>query len=595
MKTMSESSVNVVLSPTALIGWRTQQARESGLSGLLGELAGREQGFRDAVGIRAIRAALLLQRWDLVGDVLSHVDEAIAALDRLGRGRSPRSTRVTPLAEDISKWADLLLLAADLRRYPEEPTGNQSKPHSIDLEAIVDNVISVIRSHPSEDRGIFIEVAAALIQTSPLLNNDALRRALVSTATTVVESVGGPRMARMFELGGKSHHVVLLLQTLAALANEPRRGYMKAEALRQFDNLITTRLYVTGAVGQQPGSLLLVRPFGLSHSDGTARPCDTLALLDLIEAMRPLLLGAGRPTQADELIELITFNAMLLSLSTDAVHWYGPMPHSIDANSDVDLFSIDPPTHPVLGERWRAQLRTPGTEHQCCAASALISLVVATRSTVATRGKAINVNQLTACEVTGDGWSMTVAGHWPYEENVRITTTTDITRYVYVRIPEWAAGRSDAGTIIEFEVQPGTHHIELDVPLTPRLLRAHPEISDIRDRVCVALGPMICCLEGADQVRHTLPHLVTFDPEGGLGVRRDSDHPEAYPVIHATGDLLTRFPWPDFPSGGWRAYRPWIPEPLDLPVEIVFVPLFAVANRGLWDVASWLPLANRSF
>ncbi len=591
---MSESSVNVVLSPTALIGWRIQQARESGLGGLLSALAAREHGYGDAVGIRGIRAALLFQRWDLASDGLAQIDQTIAALDRVGRGRSPRSKRIVPTRPEISKWAELLLLAADLRRFPV-PNGNDSKPHSIDLEAIVDNVISVIRAHPTEDRGIFIEVAAALTQTAPLLSDDALRRALVSTATSVVESVGGHRMARLFDLGGNSHDVVLLLQTLAAIANEPRRGYLRAEALRQFDNLVTTRLYVTGAVGQQPGSQLLVRPFGISHSDGTARPCDTLALLDLIDAMRPLLSDAGRPTQADELVELITFNAVLLALSTDAVHWYGPMPHSIDANSDVDVFTTDPPTHPVLGQRWRAQSRNPGTEHQCCAASALLSLMVATRGTVHAAEHTININQLTPCEVSGDGWSLTVAGHWPYEEHIRITTTTDAKRDVHVRIPEWASVRDDAGTIITFNIEPGTHHIELEIPLTPRLLRAHPEISDIRDRVCVALGPMVCCLEGADQIRHTLPHLVTFDPDGGLGVRRDSDHPEAYPVIHATGDLLTRFPWPDFPSGGWRAYRPWVPEPLDLPVEIVFIPLFAVGNRGLWDVATWLPLANRSF
>jgi Beta-L-arabinofuranosidase, GH127 len=597
METMSESSVNLGFSPTALIGWRIQQARESGLAGLLGEVTSREHGFGDAAGIRAVRAALLLQRWDLVGDALTQVDQTIASLDRVGRGRAPRaarSTTVAPTSEEISKWADLVLLAADLRRYPE-PQGNQVKPHSIDLEALVDNVIAVIRSHPSEGRGMFIEVAAALTQTAAVLNNDVLRKALVSTATTVVESVGGRRMARMFDLGGNSHHVVLLLQTLAALANEPRHGYLKAEALRQFDNLITTRLYVTGAVGQQPGSQLLVRPFGLSHSDGTARPCDTLALLNLIEAMRPLLVNAGRPTQADELIELITFNAVLLSLSTDSVHWYGPMPHAIDANSDVDVFSVDQPTHPVLGKKWRAQLRSPGAEHQCCAASALISLFVATKNSVVAAGTTITVNQLTPCDVSGDGWSMTIAGHWPYDEHTRITTTTDVVRNARIRIPEWATDRDDAGSFIDCEIQPGTHHIDLDIALTPRLLRAHPEMSDVRDRVCVALGPLVCCLEGADQIRHTLPHLVTFDPEGGLGVRRDSDHPEAYPVIHATGDLQTRHPWPDFPAGGWRAYRPWVPEPLDLPVEIVFIPLFAVANRGLWDVAMWLPLANRSF
>ncbi len=593
---MTDSSIQPTFSPTTLVGWRLNSLRESGVSAALGELAESPGGLFSAAGIRIVRAAIALQRPDLVGDQIARLE---TWFDQLIVPRRPAKTAGSAkhlpapaepngsltADEEGSVFAEAIRLAADLRQTKQ--------PGSIDLEALVTRAIHLVRATPTEARGVFVEISAAMMTAHHLIADSALQRAIVSTASSVIEAVGGKRMVRLFELGGSSYRVLRLVETIALLGNEPRRAYLRAEALRQFDNLVSTRLYVTGGVAQQPGSHLLVRSFGMSHFEGASRPCDTLALLELTTAMRPILVAAKRPTQADQLIELITYNAAMTAISSGGVHWFGPIPHGIDSTDDVDVFSDGPPLHPYLTGRWRPQLRSGAATNMCCASSALLSLCHIANQAIAVDPyqATIELRQLAACEATGEGWSLSVSGQWPYEEHVTISLTTDATRSVRIRIPEWADHPS-AGEYITERFAAGTHTVALETPLVPRLLSAHPSISDIRGRVAIALGPMIYCLEGADQIRHTLPNQVNFDPDGGLGVRRDSEHPEAYPTIHATGDWLTRNPWPDFPSGGWRAYRPWIPESLDLPVEIVFIPFFAISNRGLWDTAIWIPLAN---
>ncbi len=582
MITQHETSFSL----TALVGWRLRQARESGISSLFTE-ASNGHICSDATGLRLVRAAVGLHRSDLFDDKPDHVIGWVHnSLAEPNQPHKQRTQNVSPA--QISAVSEAIRLATDLLSNKSE-----SVIH-IDLDHAVTVGIKTIRSTLVEQRGQLIECAAALAQSLRYIVDPELRRLAVTSASLVVDHVGGPRLARLFELGGNAEHVLRLVETIAYLALEPRRGYLRAEAIRQFDNLITTRLYVSGAVGRQAGTSNIVRPFALSHSDGVSRPCDTLALLDVIEAMRPLLMLADRATQADELVELITYNAAMVALSTDAVHWYGPLPHSIESATDIDIFSDERDVGNSVGGAWRALLRGAGISHQCCAASALLSFVEATNQSVTLDHDAITVRQLTPGETAGEGWTIAISGRWPYQDRLNITVTSDTIRSVNIRIPGWATEHPDCGKYVRFELAPNTTEVELDVSVQPRLLSAHPSINDARGRVAVAVGPMIYCLEGADQMRHTLPNLVAFDLGGGLGLRLDTDHPEAYPTVHATGEWGTRYPWPDFATGAWLAYRDWQPVPLDLPVEIVFTPLFAVANRGLWDVAVWIPIAAGS-
>jgi hypothetical protein len=476
---------------------------------------------------------------------------------------------------------------------------------------------------------------SALLRVAARVDPPLLKQAQ-TVSRRVVTSIAGEGLHRLVILGGDPGKVAQLLEAIALLSFDKRRPWYRVATLQLFDEIAYTRLYVTGAIAQQAtrtGHHRLVRAFGANHIDGHARTCTTLAWLRALQAVRPLLATEPRETQeantaapeaqahppdspegfshlgrlgeADRIIERIVHNALLVAPGTDPTRWLGPIPHGIDRNEESDLFGGEL-GHQFAPGPWRPNLRSPGTVEQCCAASALNALALVPALSVSSSEDQLVVHQLTPGETVGEGWELTITGGWPFEADLSITVHTDQRRTVYVRVPDWHDPVGDrAGTdgnrgslqlaasrwlrIEAGESEPC--HLPLEFPAVPRLVAAHPLHSDIRGCVAMISGPFVYCLEGADQSGHLQPRQVRFDVNGAVSIRRETEHPEGNPTIHATGEWRTRDPWTEYAGDGQLGYRWWRPEPVDLPVDLTFVPYYTIANRGLWEMALWIPLA----
>jgi len=165
---------------------------------------------------------------------------------------------------------------------------------------------------------------------------------------------------------------------------------------------------------------------------------------------------------------------------------------------------------------------------------------------------------------------------------------------VALRIPGWAEAASitvngeDAGVA----AKPGSYaairrawkagdRIELDLPMRVRLVEAHPLVEECRGMVAVMRGPLVYCLESPDLPQGVrldqiaLPADVELTPRhdpkllGGVTVL------EGQAVVRGLSDALYAEPKPD------RRDR----------AAIRLIPYYAWANRGVSEMAVWLPLA----
>jgi len=125
------------------------------------------------------------------------------------------------------------------------------------------------------------------------------------------------------------------------------------------------------------------------------------------------------------------------------------------------------------------------------------------------------------------------------------------------------------------------------LPMSPRLIEAHPRAEHLRNQVAVMRGPILYCLEspdlppGTDWTSVYIPNDVRFEAV------RDASLPFSPVVLE--GEALYR----DEPRWDARLYRE-IPSSALRPLHIRLIPYFAWANRGPSAMSVWLPIAWRT-
>jgi DUF1680 family protein len=598
---------------SSVLGWRVRQCSDQGVGALLTELGERtKHGLNaDTTTVATIEAAVRLHREELVATAIAAITEEctpealknfvasmpsnqiarmldmLSAVDQLLEGP------VVERTQDIVQQLCTLIISRINRLKKESRESDDQTDTQRALAALAEaELIDLIDLAPSLLRALRTNCApAALLQRGK------------SAVRTVLTAVAGNELHRLVLLGGNAERIMITLEAIALVADDSRRPNFSTSAVSLFEEISYSRLYLTGAVAQQPSDdgKDLVRPFGATHIDGICRTCTTLAWLRALVALRPVLARIDRANEVDELIERVTYNALLVSVGTDPTRWFGPIPHGVDRNEENDLFCLTRNGHRFAPGPWRPNMRSGGTEEQCCAASSLLGFALVPELSVAQHvidGQAtVTVNQLTPGDTIGDGWELSLGGAWPFEGDLHVSMRSDSPITLQIRIPQWHHPIvQDPATELpqyrQIECAAGLTNQDLDFTPTPRLLVSHPLVTDARGCVAMTAGPFIYCLEGADQMGQLQPRQVRFDADGAVTLRRELEHPEAYPTVHATGEWRTRNIWQDFSGNGMLGYRWWLAEPMDLPVDITFVPYYTIANRGLWEMTIWIPLAT---
>jgi DUF1680 family protein len=382
-------------------------------------------------------------------------------------------------------------------------------------------------------------------------------------------------------LEGHAVRATLLCAGLTQLAAVNRRDDYCETARRLWNNMTSRRMYVNGGVGSSRAGEAFSSDFNLPN-DGYLETCAAVGS-GFYNRNLNLLLGDAR--YIDEL-ERTLYNAVLAGVSLAGNHYFYENPLEAGANRRRWSWHDCPCCPPMFLKIMGAM---PGYIYAHDDAGIYVNLFVGSRAVVELPTGKIAIKQTT---------------HYPWQGDVQLEISPEKagTFDLYIRVPAWCQGAKSADDLYEIVGRPtvgaarlkvnghaveplemahGYAHLrrvwqsgdvvqlELDMPI--RRVKASPKIEADIDRVALMRGPLVYCVEGADNpegVRNLVVEPTTrfvaedrHDLLGGVTVLRGSAA-----ALHVGNDG----------------------KPARKPADVVAIPYYANCNRQLCEMLVWL-------
>ena len=356
--------------------------------------------------------------------------------------------------------------------------------------------------------------------------------------------------------------------------------------LRQWHDMVSHKLFITGGVGSQHAGEAFGEPYELPNDRCY---CETCAQIASMMWNWRMLLATGEARYAD-LFERTLYNGFLSGVSLDGRRYFYVNPL---LSRGVD---------PLLG---RKHIERPAWHScACCPPNVMRTLASVAHYLATSDHTGLQIHQYTPATIratlpSGGDIGLAMETNYPWSDTVtlRVNATNGTQSWrLWLRIPKWCqnatlsvngqpASVPEAGhyAVIERVWQLGDV-VELVLPMSPLFIEAHPRVDPARSSVAIQRGPLIYCFEQVDQSRDVAVLDTQIDTRVSPTAEWKEDLLNGVVVIRTAGAVID--------TAGWRndLYRPLdnARAAASRPVALTAVPYFAWANRGPGAMRVWI-------
>lgn len=397
---------------------------------------------------------------------------------------------------------------------------------------------------------------------------------------------------------------------MADYALETGDGAIMAALQRLWDDLVGTKLYVTGGCGalydgaspdacQDYGRVTKVhQSYGRSYQlPQTTAYNESCAALGLVMFAWRMLMLTGESRFAD-VIERVLHNALPAMIGADGKSYFYTNPLRQVRDYPLHLRRAGDPSNaspPASEARDRQDYMTACF---CCPPNIARVLAELPYYVYAHAGSDLWVHQFVSGSVrtTWSGVPVTVTQetHYPASGRIVINVRAEspVKARLRIRVPGWLdAGAARVDGAPPDRVEHGYAVIErcwhddtivLELPMRPRLIATHRFAEETAQQVCVVRGPVVYCVESVDLPQDVsvesvaLPSSIRWDEQRGAGLF------EGYTLLSGEGARLPSQP-------GDRLYAE-LDSTRPVPMHVRLVPYARWANRGPGEMSVWLPV-----
>jgi DUF1680 family protein len=371
---------------------------------------------------------------------------------------------------------------------------------------------------------------------------------------------------------GHAVRAMYMYTAMADLAADLGDDSLKETLEILWRDVTAKQMYVTAGLGPSKDNEGFTSYYDLPNETAYAETCASVALIFWAQRMLNLNCDGAYA----DIMELALYNGALSGLSREGTHYFYQNPLESDG----------------AHRRWEW--------HPCpCCTMNVSRLVASIGGYFYSTGYdviAVHLYGGSTARLSFGGRTVAVrqVADYPWSGKLRIEIEPDAPSEftLKLRIPGWAAGEtlSVNGTPVDTARRergyvdvtrrwaPGDV-VELDLPMPPVRLYAHPDVRMDGGRVCLKRGPLVYCVEQADNRspvgRLRLPRTAAIE------ALRD-DKFDGIVALKAAGVALA-----DEPAWDASLYR--AEPPASRAAEITAIPYFLWANRDPGAMIVWLP------
>lgn len=376
---------------------------------------------------------------------------------------------------------------------------------------------------------------------------------------------------------------VYLYTAMADVAAETGDQKLSRACESLWDNIVDTQLYITGGIGSTGTGEAFTFDYNLPNDTVYAETCASIGLVFFADRM----LRADSNAKYADVIERVLYNLLPASVSMDGKHFFYVNPLEVwpeACENDPGKFHVKPVRQPWFG-------------CACCPPN-LVRLVESLRSYIYRTGEhTLYVNLYIGSSVSfsleqAEG-TFTMQSDYPWDGRIRtrlsLKNAADFS--LALRVPGWCRNAGVTVNGQEIDVTPRVRdgyavlnrrwedgdEILLDLAMPVQLIAANPNVREDAGKVAIQRGPVIYCLEEADNGGNL----------SGISLNQKSDLKASnqnlfgrITVIEGKGRRTDESGW------GKTLYRPF--EDRETEIDIRAIPYFAWGNRGMGEMLTWI-------
>ncbi|MEI7552584.1 MAG: beta-L-arabinofuranosidase domain-containing protein [Verrucomicrobiota bacterium] len=384
------------------------------------------------------------------------------------------------------------------------------------------------------------------------------------------------------ELAEPVGHAVRQMYLLAAMADvalDLGDDSLRRTCRRLWDRIVQGHLYLTGGVGSEPYGEKFTEPYDLPPDRAYAETC---AAIGVIFFARRMLEDELRGEYAD-VMERALYNNVLSGMSLDGTKFFYVNP--------LELIPA------VAKRRYECHLvktqRVGWFGCACCPPNVARLLASLGEYVASQRPDGLALHLYAECDlrfaVAGVGVRLAVRTDYPWTEAVALEVQPESPQEftLHLRVPGWCRGARLAVNGAAHALAPvdgyaalrrvwrAGDRVELTLPLPVERVRADPRVATVAGCVALQRGPVVYCLEQADN--GALLAALSLPRAAELTARHDPALLGGCVVIEGPGLRL--------PTGP-ALYQTTSPEPAAQSLRAI--PYGLWANRGEGEMRVWI-------
>lgn len=386
---------------------------------------------------------------------------------------------------------------------------------------------------------------------------------------------------------GHAVREVYMLTGMADIAAETKDESLLAACQRLWENIVSRQMYITGAIGSMPQGEAFSFDYDLPNDTAYAETCASIGLIFFAHRM----LRISPKAEYADVLERALYNTVVAGMSRDGKHFFYVNPLEVDPKSCGGANRKFDHIKPVRQEWFGCACCPPNVARLLSSLGEYIYMV---------QGDTIYTNLYIGGEaelsVGGSTVKVKQSSNYPWDGRITFEVTPqELGNFALaLRIPGWCKKAALLVNEAEYTlnaqtVQDGYVHIartwqagdsvELILDMPVERMRSHPLVRQNAGKVALQRGPLVYCLEQADNGANL--HELVLPADVSLEAKYEAGRLGGIVVIAADGLREDTANWP----GGLYSSEA---APGLKKEKVTFIPYYAWANRGEGEMSVWI-------